>query len=67
MVSQAHKFWEASVAGGKFEETERAYKKMVALLKTFEHETTEAMAHLDEYDHMELDEVVDFPESYERN
>ncbi len=65
-VAQQHKFWMSSVASGKWDEVARAHGKLLTLLKTFEHETYEAMGNLEQYEEATREDVVDYPDSFER-
>jgi len=70
MVQQVHGFWVAAINEGKsFGAVEHAYHKIQTLLKTYEHESSHVMGHLEAAEdiesHLNLD-VIDYPDSYER-
>lgn len=67
-LSQQHGFWSSSIGEGKpMHEIDKSWRKILTLLKVYEHEVTEAMGALEKVEEMEAHEgVIDYPDSAER-
>ena len=60
-----HKEWDRAVATGKFEDANRAYTKLVAVLKAYERALVEATGSLELYEEeTETHEAQEYPEKF---